>query len=350
MSAIEVSEYGQLQDGRTAQLYTLIGQNGIEVSVTNFGATVTSFKSPDKNGDIADAVLAYDNLQGYVDGDMYLGATVGRFANRIANSRFSLDGVEYPLPKNDGENHLHGGFNGWHLKLWQAQLSERAGFPAVLMQCQSADGEEGYPGNVECSVWFYLNENSALVIDCEASSDKTTPISVTHHGYFNLDGSDSILDHEVMINASRLTPLVNGVPDGEYMDVANTPFDFNEIKRIGDGINGDHEQLEAGIGYDHNWEVIGGGQAEPVLAAVAQSQVSGRRLSVYSNAPGIQFYTGNHMNGSASGHGKQFIYRRALCLEPQNFPDAPNQPNYPSALLKPGELYRHTMIYALDCI
>jgi aldose 1-epimerase len=350
MSVIEVSEYGQLDDGRDVQLYTLVGQNGIEVSVTNFGATVTSFKSPDKNGEIADTVLAYDDLQGYVSGDMYLGATVGRFANRIANSRFSLEGVEYLLPKNDGENHLHGGFNGWHLKLWQAELSERAGFPAVLMQCQSADGEEGYPGNVECKVWFFLNAEAALVIDCEARSDKTTPISMTHHGYFNLDGSDTIVDHQVSINASRITPLVNGVPRGEFMDVENTPFDLRQLTRVGDGLDSDHEQINAGIGFDHNWEVSGGGQAQPVLAATAQSNISGRRLQVYSNAPGIQFYTGNHMNGSASGHGVPFNYRRALCLEPQNFPDAPNQAAYPSALLRPGEVYQHTMVYALDCV
>ncbi len=346
MSNIEKSSYGITPEGKSIELYTLKNAKGVSVGIINYGASVVSFVVPDKNGNYDDVALGYDNLQGYLDGQKFMGATVGRFANRIANSKFTLDDVEYQLPINDGKNHLHGGVKGFDKKVWDARISEEK----LIMCCSSEDGEEGYPGEVDCTLVYTLDGNNKLMIDCSAVSTKATPLSITHHGYFNLDGSETILDHELLLNADSYTPLNNGVPDGTIEKVLDTPFDFSQSKKIGADINSDHAQIKAGIGYDHNFAVIGGGKSEAVLAATVTERSSGRRLRVYTNAPGIQFYSGNHMEGSDSGKGVPLSYRRGLCLEPQHFPDAPNQEKFPNSILRPGETYQHTMIYQLDLV
>ncbi|RPI23511.1 MAG: galactose mutarotase [Acidobacteria bacterium] len=345
---IQKSAFGKTSGGQNVDLYTLTNDNGMVVKVTNWGATIVSVQVPDRSGKNADVVLGYDNLDGYLADKAYLGCTVGRYGNRIAKGRFTLEGKEYKLALNDGENHLHGGLAGFNKKLWQANEVKAADGVAVQMHYVSKDGEEGYPGNLDVSVTFGLDNKNQVKIDYLATTDKTTVVNLTNHSYFNLlgDAAGNILGHEVTINADRFTPVNKTlIPTGELAPVAGTPMDFKQPKAIGARIDDKYEQLVFGRGYDHNWVVNQAG-ASPWLAAKVFEPKTGRVMEVLTAEPGIQFYTGNFLDGTIKGKkGVAYQHRYGLCLETQHFPDSPNQPKFPSTTLKPGAKYQTTTIY-----
>ena len=344
VSEVKKSVFGKTQDGREAHLYTLSNKSGTEVAITDFGGTVVSLKVPDRNGKIGDVVLGYDTLGGYENGKAYFGATVGRYGNRIAGARFSLDGKEFTPAKNDGENHLHGGFNK---ALWDAEpISAKAG-PSLRLHYLSKDGEEGFPGNLSVYVVFSLTDSNELKIEYSATTDKKTVLNLTNHSYFNLGESGAILDHKLTLRASRFTPVRPGlIPTGELRAVAGTPFDFREPTAIGARIDGDDEQLKLGKGYDHNWVLDAGITDQPTLAATLYEPVTGRVLETWTTEPGIQMYTGNFLDGTIRGKGgRSYDYRSAVCLETQHFPDSPNHPDFPSTTLAPGKTYHTVTIY-----
>ena len=289
-------------------------------------------------------MLGFDAPEGYLKNNTpYFGAVIGRYGNRIAKGRFSLNGREYRLALNNGENHLHGGIKGFDKVVWGAREVKRG--PALALNYVSKDGEEGYPGNLSVSVVYTLTDNNELKIEYSATADKTTILNLTNHTYFNLAGEGSILNHEVMINADRFTPVDQGlIPTGELRSVKGTPMDFTQPAAIGARIEQQDEQLLLGKGYDHNFVLNGGGA--PALAARVYEPVSGRVLEVYTTEPGVQFYTGNFLDGSIKGKGGQVYQRRyGFCLETQHFPDSPNKPDFPSTVLKPGEKYATTTIF-----
>ncbi|MFB3905283.1 MAG: aldose epimerase family protein [Acidobacteriota bacterium] len=345
---IEKSVFGKTQGNQPIDLYTLTNDHGMVVTLTNWGATIVSVQVSDRFGQKADVVLGYDTAAGYLEDKAYLGVTVGRYGNRIAKGRFSLDGKEYKLAQNDGENHLHGGIAGFNKKLWDAQEVKAADEVAVQMHYLSQDGEEGYPGNLDVAVTFTLNNKNEIRIDYLATTDKPTVVNLTNHSYFNLLGNagGDILGHELMINADRFTPVNAGlIPTGELRPVAGTPLDFRQPKAIGVRINDKYEQLIFGKGYDHNW-VINGSGAAPRLAARLSEPKTGRVLEVLTTEPGIQFYSGNFLDGTIKGKkGRVYEHRYGLCLETQHFPDSPNHPDFPSTTLKPGAKYQTTTIY-----
>ena len=329
-------EFGKLKDGTAVELYTL-KHGKIEASITNFGATVVSLQVPDRNGKAADVVLGYDHPADYDAGTSYFGAIVGRYGNRIAKGRFTLDGHEYKLATNDGPNHLHGGKTGFNHKVWTAHVTGEA----LQLTYTSKDGEEGYPGNLTATVTYTLTD-SGLRIDYKATSDKNTVANLTNHSYFNLATTGNILDHELMINADRYTPVdATLIPTG-IQSVAGTPFDFRTPHKIGERINQSAEQLKFGKGYDHNWVLRRSG-AGLQLAARISDPVSGRVMEVYTTQPGLQFYTGNFLDGSAKGkRGKAYEHRTAFCMETQHYPDSPNHPAFPTTELKPGQTFTST--------
>jgi aldose 1-epimerase len=343
--------FGKTSDGQAADLYTLTNKHGMEVGITNFGATVVSISVPDKTGKSADVTLGYANVGGYQSGKGYLGATVGRYGNRIAKGKFSLDGKDYPLPKNDGPNSLHGGTVGFNGHMWSARDVSTAAGQAVLMTYMSKDGEEGYPGNLTITVLFTLPAaENALKIEYSATSDKDTVLNPTNHSYFNLagQGNGDILKDEIAIHASRFTPVDSTlIPTGELKKVAGTPFDFTKATAVGARIEQNDEQLKFGKGYDHNWVLDKkAGSTAPSLAVEVYEPTSGRVMSVYTTEPGVQFYTGNFLDGSITGKdGKVYGHRSALCLETQHFPDSPNHPDFPTTELKPGQKFHSTTIY-----
>jgi len=345
---IQKSVFGKTKDGQSVDLYTLTNDHGMVVTLTNWGATIVSIQVPDRSGKNADVALGYDTAAGYIDDTAYLGVTVGRYGNRIAKGRFKLDGKEYRLAQNDGENHLHGGVAGFNKELWEAKEIKPAEGVAVQMHYLSKDGEEGYPGNLDVSVTFSLNNKNEIKIDYQATTDKPTAVNLTNHSYFNLlgDAAGDILGHEMMINADRFTPVDSGlIPTGELRPVAGTAMDFKQPKAVGARINDKYEQLVLGKGYDHNW-VINPAGAAPRLAARVSEPKTGRVLEVLTTEPGIQFYSGNFLNGTIKGKkGKVYEHRYGLCLETQHFPDSPNHPDFPSTTLKPGEKYQTTTIY-----
>jgi aldose 1-epimerase len=319
----------------------LSNKNVIEVEITNFGATVVTLRVPDKAGKAADVVLGYYTLEGYESGTAYLGATVGRYGNRIAGGKFSIGGKSYTLPKNNGENTLHGGIVGFNKKVWKAREIASKDGESLEMTYLSPDGEEGFPGNLSVKVVFTLPaERNELKIDYSATTDKDTVVNLTNHSYFNLagEGNGDILDHVLTLHAKQFTPVNKGlIPTGELRDVAGTPMDFTSATAIGKRINDDYEQLVLGKGYDHNWVLARGAGKGLTLAAEAYDPKSGRTLEVLTTEPGVQFYSGNFLDGSAKGKGgKAYQQRAAFCLETQHFPDSPNQPKFPSTLLKPG--------------
>ncbi|RPJ55092.1 MAG: galactose mutarotase [Acidobacteria bacterium] len=345
---IQKSVFGKTKDGQSVDLYTLTNDHGMVVTLTNWGATIVSIQVPDRSGKNADVALGYDTAAGYIDDTAYLGVTVGRYGNRIAKGRFKLDGNEYKLAQNDGENHLHGGAVGFNKKLWGAKEIKPADSIAVQMHYLSKDGEEGYPGNLDVSVTFSLNNNNEIKIDYLATTEKPTVVNLTNHSYFNLlgDAAGDILGHEMMINADRFTPVDAGlIPTGELRPVAGTSMDFKQPKAVGARIDDKYEQLVLGKGYDHNW-VINPAGAAPRLAARVSEPKTGRVLEVLTTEPGIQFYSGNFLNGTIKGKkGKVYQHRYGLCLETQHFPDSPNHPDFPSTTLKPREKYQTTTIY-----
>jgi len=327
--------------------YTLRNSHGMEVRLTNYGATVTAIRVPDRNGKADDVALGYNSLEGYVNAvdRPYFGAVVGRYGNRIAKGTFQLDGKTFALAKNNGENHLHGGNMGFDKVIWNAKI---LGPHSIRFSHLSRNGDEGYPGNLSVRVTYTLENDNALRIDYRATTDRATPVNLTNHTYFNLagEGSPTILDHELMIAANTFTPVDRGlIPTGELRKVAGTPFDFRKAKPIGRDIGAGDRQLTCGLGYDHNW-VLDKPPGEMTLAATLYEPRSGRLLEVFTNEPGLQFYSGNFLDGRLRGKsGRPYLHRSGLCLETQHFPDSPNHPAFPSTILHPGEIHKTTTVY-----
>jgi aldose 1-epimerase len=346
--SVKKESFGKV-DGQEVFLYTLTNTRGAEARITNYGGIVVSLKVPDRNGKFDDIVLGYDNLDGYLkNGGVYIGALIGRYGNRIAKGRFTLNGVEYRLATNNGENHLHGGVKGFDKVVWTAKpLRTKAGASLELTYL-SRDGEEGYPGNLRVKIIYTLTNNNELKIDYSATTDKDTIVNLTHHSYFNLagQGNGSILNHQLMINADRFTPIDAGsIPTGELRSVKGTPFDFTRLIAIGTHINDADEQLKFGTGYDHNF-VLNGPIGVLRLAAKAYEPTAGRVMEVWTTEPGLQFYSGNFLDGTITGkNGKVYNQRYGFCLETQHFPDSPNKPQFPSTVLRKGAVYHTTTIY-----
>lgn len=340
--------FGRTPDNKEVDLYTLTNLNGLTVGIATYGAIVVSLEVPDRNGQLADVVLGYDTLQGYLKDTAYLGATVGRVAGDIARARFTLDGREYRLAKTRGENHLHGGIKGFNSVVWDAEPIEQLDAAGVKLSYLSVDGEEGYPGNLRSSVLYMLTNANELRIVYEATTDAPTPVNLTHHSYFNLAGQGvgDILDHELTLYADLFTPIDEGqIPTGELRSVQGTPMDFTTATAIGARIDADDEQVRLGSGYDHNW-VLRNVDRSLALAAEVFEPGSGRFMEVYTTEPGVQFYTGNFLDGSLVGkNGKVYEQRYGLCLEAQHFPDSPNQPDFPSTILRPGGIYTQETTY-----
>ena len=331
--------YGKLPDGTAVDLYTLANRSGMEVKITNYGGIIVSIKTPDRNGKMGDVVLGYDNLDGYVTKNPFFGCLVGRYGNRIGKARFSLSGVEYKLASNNGQNHLDGGLKGSDKQVWQARALDDA--TGLELKYLSRDGEEGYPGNLSVTVTYTLGDDNSLKIDYLATTDKETVLNLTNHSYFNLAGEGDILGHEMMIDADRFTPVDSElITTGELRAVAGTPFDFLKPTPIGARIDADDEQIVFGNGYDHNF-VLNHKPGEMGLVARVYEPKTGRQMEVSTTEPGVQFYTGNFLDGSIRGKSGRIVERRSgFCLETQHFPDSPNKPQFPSPVLKPGETYR----------
>jgi len=329
-------------DGTQIQLYVLKNSRGMEVAISDFGATVVSLKVPDRTGNFADVVLGYDDASGYVNDKSYFGAAIGRYGNRIGKARFTLNGKTYELSKNDGENQLHGGVKGFNKKVWTAK-PVRGG---VRFTYASKDGEEGYPGNLKAEVTYTLTDKNELKIDYRATTDKSTVVNLTNHSYFNLAADGDILKHELTLHASKFTPVdATLIPTGEIRDVKNTPFDFTKAAAIGSRIGNEDEQLKFGKGYDHNF-VLDRPKAGLATVAEVYEPTSGRVLTVLTTEPGIQFYSGNFLDGTTKGKGgKAYEFRTGFCLETQHFPDSPNKKDFPSTVLNPGSEYKSTTIY-----
>ncbi len=331
-----------------AQVFTLKNKNGLVITVTNLGGKVMSLLVPDKNGKLEDIILGYDTPEEYVNGSLYFGAIIGRVGNRIRKGKFVLDGSEYQLPINNGENHLHGGPNGFHNVYWKITPHTINGDEALQLEYTSADGEAGYPGKLNVRVTYILTSNNEWTIEYEATTDKPTPINLTQHNFYNLsgEGNGDILQHHLMINGERFIPVDSGIiPSGELRDVANTPFDFRKLSAIGSRINENVEQLNFGRGYDHTW-VLNKNDDSLSLAAVVSESTSGRVMEIYTTEPGLQFYSGNFLDSTDIGKGKKaYIHRSALCLETQHFPDSLNHSNFPSIILRPGEKYYQKTVH-----
>ena len=338
--AVEVEDFDDIQ------LFTLRNQSGMIVKITNYGAMITHIIVPDRDGNFADVALGYDRLEDYVNAleKPYFGAIVGRVGNRIAKGKFKIDGVEYDLKINNGPNHLHGGLIGFDKVVWSATVNKDEN--AVELAYTARDGEEGYPGNLECKVTYQLTEDNEIVVSYFATTDKATPVNLTQHTYFNLkgEGQGDVIDHEMMINAKQFTPVDSTlIPTGELRDVVNTPFDFTSIKPIGKDINAGDEQLKFGGGWDHNWVLdrTGAAEGERTLAVRVHEPKTGRVLEVFTTEPGVQFYAGNFLSGNILGKcGKPYVKRGGFCLETQHYPDSPNRPEFPTCILKPGDEYK----------
>jgi aldose 1-epimerase len=346
---VQVSEFGKTKDGETIYRFLLTNKKSVEASVISYGATLISLRVPDRNGKIGDVVLGYDGLDGYEQGKSYFGGTIGRYGNRIAGGQFTLDGTVFHLPKNDGPNSLHGGTTGFNKRVWTGVDRSRPDAQVLELSYTSADGEEGYPGTLQVKVTYTLPaETNELRIDYSASTDKDTVLNLTNHSYFNLSGvaSQEIVDHQLLLRAREFTPVDSTlIPNGELRTVDGTPFDFRKPTAIGARINQDDEQLRFGKGYDHNWVLEGAGKGGLQLAAQVFEPSSGRVLEVDTTEPGIQFYSGNFLDGKDRGkRGEFYAHRTGFCLETQHFPDSPNHPNFPSTELKPGQTYRTTTV------
>ncbi|MED5386077.1 MAG: aldose epimerase family protein [Pseudomonadota bacterium] len=354
MERIKVSSFGTLNDGRDVQLFTLENARGTYVEIINLGGIIVSLHTADDSGNMTDITTGFDNPEQYISGSGYMGAIVGRYANRIANGNFSIDGNQYTLAKNNGDNAIHGGLIGFDKKLWHAVPESKNSEAILSLTLVSPDGEEGYPGNLTAKVTYTLNDNNQLIIDYSATTDKATIINLTQHAYFNLNGhgAGSIVDHEVMINAGQYTLIDNeSIPTGELASVEGTPLDFRTAKTIGVDINSSHEQIRFGSGFDHNFIISHATEGDLTLAASVLSPSSGRTLKVFTDQPGMQFYTGNFLNGTLIGkEGAVYARRNAFCLETQHYPDSPNNPGFPSTILRPRERYTTRTIFEFDVI
>jgi len=340
--------FGDTLDGKGVDIYTLTNSHGVEARIINYGGIVTSLKVPDRNGKLDDVVLGFDNLDDYLKGRTYLGAIIGRYGNRIAKGRFTLNGVEYKLAVNNGENHLHGGLKGFDKVVWLARVLKVPNGAAMELTYLSKDGEEGYPGNLSVKVIYTLTNANELKVDYSATTDKDTVINLTQHSYFNLagQGNGDILNHRLFINAARFTPTDAGsIPTGELRRVRGTPFDFTRPTAIGARINQDYDQLKLGKGYDHNF-VLNGRMGTLRQAARVYESTSGRVMEVWTTEPGMQFYTGNFLDGTLTGKdGKVYQQRYGFCLETQHYPDSPNKPNFPTTVLRKGARYHTTTTF-----
>jgi aldose 1-epimerase len=327
--------FGQLPDGTAVEIYTLTNDKGITARLMTFGATLVSLEVPDRAGTPGDVILGYDSLDGYAKNNPYFGSIVGRYGNRIAKGRFTLDGVTYTLATNNGENHLHGGIKGYDKVVWKAEPVRGDGEVGVKFRYLSPDGEEGYPGNLNIAVTYTLTDRDELKIGYEATTDKATPVNLTNHAYFNLAGEGDILGHELMINADAYTPVDAGlIPTGEIRPVKDTPFDFTAPHTIGERI----AQVEGG--YDHNFVLRGGGGSLDLAVRVVEP-VTGRIMEISTTEPGLQFYSGNFLDGTIIGKsGRAYDKHAGFCLETQHFPDSPNEPDFPSTILRPGAVYK----------
>ena len=346
-SGQERAEYfGATQEGTPISVYTLRNKNGVEACILTYGGIIQSLKVPDKNGRLGDVVLGYDNLDGYLTNSPHFGALIGRYGNRIAKGRFTLDGVTYTLATNNVPNSLHGGVKGFDKVVWHAKPGVSVQGETLELTYNSHDGEEGYPGNLKVTALYILTEDNAIRLDYTATSDKDTVVDLTQHSYFNLAGRGDILGHVVYLNADKFTPVDNTlIPTGELKPVDGTPFDFRTPTAIGVRIGQDDEQLKFGKGYDHNW-VINHPMGELRLDARVTEPTTGRVLEVWSTEPGLQFYSGNFLDGTITGKkGRVYQFRNGFCMEPQHYPDSPNHDNFPRVVLHPGEVYHNTIIY-----
>lgn len=344
--AVEKTTFGKTPDGETVELFTLANANNLTAKITNFGALLTELHVPDRNNVLADVVLGFDNLESYLKGHPHFGCTTGRVANRIAKGRFTLHGESYSLAINNGPNHLHGGLKGIDKRIWKASPIEHPGAEAVQFSYRSPDGEEGYPGNLDIQVTYILTNTNELQIEYRATTDKPTPLNLTNHSYFNLEGAGAglILDHELMINAQFYTPAdETSIPTGEILDVADSPMDFTRSKRIGTDF--DKMKGEPG-GYDLNFVLNKDFPGQLALAAKVRGPKSGRILEVFTTEPGIQLYTANYLDGQHVGKGETAYEKQAaFCLECQCFPDSVNRPHFPTVILNPGMEYFQTTVH-----
>jgi len=337
--------FGTAPDGKPVERYTLTNANGIELKAMSYGGGITSLRVPDRSGKMDDIVLGFDRLDGYLKDPPYFGAIIGRYGNRIGKGQFALDGKTYKLATNNGPNHLHGGNKGFDKVVWTV---EPVGQNGLAFSRVSADGEEGYPGNLQVRVTYTLTDKNELIVDYRASTDKATPVNLTQHSYFNLAGqaSGDVLGHELTLHADRYTPVDDTlIPTGELAPVDGTPFDFRKSTPIGARINNDDPQLKAGKGYDHNWVLNRSGNGLQPAARVVEP-TTGRTLDIATTEPGIQFYSGNFLDGTITGKGGAvYKHRTGFCLETQHFPDSPNQPKFPTTTLRPGAEYRTQTVF-----
>jgi len=350
---INKEQFGEI-DGKIIDIYTLTNRNGAEIKITTYGGIVTSFKLPDRNGNLADVVLGYDNLADYLKMNPYFGSTIGRYGNRIGQAKFILDNQEYNLAQNDGPNNLHGGVKGFDKVIWDAEPVTGNESVSLKLHYLSKDGEEGFPGNLDVLVIYTLTNENALQIDYSASTDKATVVNLTHHTYWNFagEGSGDILNHELTLNAETFTPVDSGlIPTGEIIPVEGTPMDFRTATAIGKNIDADYEQLKIAGGYDHNWVLNKAEMNQLTLAAKVYEPSSGRTMEIYTTEPGIQFYSGNFLDGRIIGkNGHKYNFRNGFCLETQHYPDSPNKPDFPSVVLRPGEIYKTTTIHRFSIL
>jgi aldose 1-epimerase len=349
LERISVRPFGTLEDGRSVQLFTLVNEEGMTVEIMDLGGIIVSLTAADFDGNFVDVTTGFDSPQPYADGAGFMGAIVGRYANRIADGRFSIDGEDYSLAQNNGDNAIHGGLVGFDKKIWDTEYFTNTNEAQLVLKTFSEDGEEGFPGRMEVTVAYRLTDQNQLIVDYYAATDKATVINLTNHAYFNLDGHDagSISDHEIAIYADRYTPVDNeSIPTGEIVEVANTPLDFRRAKPIGRDIDSAHQQIQFGSGFDHNFVINHDEPGLVSLAASVYSPKTGRIMNVYTDQPGVQFYTGNFLNGQLVGKdGAVYVRRGAFCLETQHYPDSPNKPGFPSTILRPGEQYETRTIF-----
>jgi aldose 1-epimerase len=345
-TTIQKESFGATPDGQAVEIYTLRNDKGAEARIMTYGGILVSLKVPDKSGQMGDVVLGYDNLDSYVKNSPYFGALIGRYGNRIAKGHFTLDGTEYTLATNNYPNSLHGGVKGFDKRVWTASARQGADGPQLVLKYLSKDGEEGYPGNLKVTATYTLTQDNAIRLQYRAETDKDTVLNLTQHSYFNLAGKGDILSHQLMIPADRFTPVdATLITTGELRPVENTPFDFRTPTTIGARIGQEDEQLKFGGGYDHNW-VVNKEFGQLGLMARVTDPESGRVLEVLSTEPGLQFYTGNFLDGTITGKdGRVYPHRGAFCMEPQHYPDSPNKPEFPTVELKPGQVYQNTIMY-----
>jgi aldose 1-epimerase len=347
--SVDRGPFGTLPDGQAVEIFTLTNANGIEIKAISYGGIVVSLKTPDRSGRLGDIVLGYDDLQGYLDASPYFGAIIGRYGNRIGGARFELDGETYLLAANDGVNHLHGGSKGFDKVVWTGEPFENEEGVGVVFRHTSPDGEEGYPGALQAQVTYTLTASDELVVDYFATTDRATPVNLTQHSYFNLadGGASDILGHELLIAADRFTPVdATLIPTGEIAPVQDTPFDFTTPHTIGERIGADDAQIGFGGGYDHNWVLNGTPVDGMTLAARVNEPTTGRTLEILTTEPGVQFYSGNFLDGTITGKGGTvYRHRSGFCLETQHYPDSPNKPGFPTTTLRPGEEYRTRTVF-----